>query len=322
MLEDAITKDVFREMDGFLALIGTLSTLPLPLHLQDQPGPVREPVEQVQRDAVEGMRLALAIIAQTLHDHNINARYFKSRVGYESLAQAIRPLVQDEQTVDQTLDTLLLLSLRDFNAASGYFASLRTLPLTTYDLRAAEYAASVGTLRDADALSVLWSVASEVGKNNGALRYGLYKLFERLAAQNHRGQVMISGLGLVGPIFDSFYEQKLQGTLEDRERSVMQKLLRRILEVGVTTTAEARIIFQRSIKHSDDSSVLPTLDADVIEILRAAMKAKWPAHFSLENNAALTLTTEENIKGLPTTGFTFMVSRILSSISTLLSILS
>lgn len=67
------TKDVFREMDGFLALVGTLSTA----HMAGSPGPIQEPEEQLERDMLDAIRLTLVILAETMHDHEGNASYFK-----------------------------------------------------------------------------------------------------------------------------------------------------------------------------------------------------------------------------------------------------
>jgi len=66
------TKDVFREMDGFLALVSTLSTA----HMASD-SPIQEPEEQVQREMLGAIQLTLVILAETMHDHEENASYFK-----------------------------------------------------------------------------------------------------------------------------------------------------------------------------------------------------------------------------------------------------
>lgn len=66
------TKDVFREMDGFLALVSTLSTA----HMAAE-SPIQEPEEQVQREMLGAIQLTFVILAETMHDHEENASYFK-----------------------------------------------------------------------------------------------------------------------------------------------------------------------------------------------------------------------------------------------------
>lgn len=72
MLEDAVTKDVFREMDGFLAIISTLSALHAP-----REGPVAEPEEQILDEMIEGARLVFFIASEALDDDEINSQYFQ-----------------------------------------------------------------------------------------------------------------------------------------------------------------------------------------------------------------------------------------------------
>ena len=189
--------------------------------------------------------------------------------------------------------------MNDF-AVSGFFVSLRDIELENVESTVVLFTNHFGLLRTPEAIRVLWDLLAESPSEDPRFWHATYRLVERLCTRNHRNHVALSGLGLVGSIFDQFCVAKDAGTLSDRDRSAMQKLLRRLLETGVTSTAEARIIFQRAVREDD------TLDTDVLEVVRPAMKAKWPAHFSLENHAAMVLR-EDGVKGLPVGGFTFMV---------------
>ena len=68
MVEEPRTKDVFREMDGFLVVVSMLSTLALP---EDEDGQFVNSEERM-----EVTRLAFAIISEALRDHLINVNYF------------------------------------------------------------------------------------------------------------------------------------------------------------------------------------------------------------------------------------------------------
>lgn len=72
LLQDPVTKDVFRELDGFLAIIGALSALHAP-----RQGPVAEPEEQVVEEMMEGARLVFAIASEAMWEHEENVRYFQ-----------------------------------------------------------------------------------------------------------------------------------------------------------------------------------------------------------------------------------------------------
>ena len=75
MLENACTKDVFREMDGFLSIINILSILPV--CRQGSPTPERE--EQTLGDTTEVARLVFVIASEAMVDHELNSQYFEVR---------------------------------------------------------------------------------------------------------------------------------------------------------------------------------------------------------------------------------------------------
>ena len=73
MLEDTCTKDVFREMDGFLAIINILSTLRTS---RDQ-NLMSEHKEQVLGETVEVARLVFVITSEAMSGDEVNSQYFE-----------------------------------------------------------------------------------------------------------------------------------------------------------------------------------------------------------------------------------------------------
>lgn len=70
MLEDAQTKDVFREMDGFLIVMSVLSTM--------QAITGNDPQSKV--DVLEAVRLTFVVLSEALYQHAANTAYFKVRI--------------------------------------------------------------------------------------------------------------------------------------------------------------------------------------------------------------------------------------------------
>ncbi|TFK65264.1 beach-domain-containing protein [Pluteus cervinus] len=296
MLQDGRTKDVFREMDGFLVLMSVLSGI------RDGSGSmIVEPEEQVHSDTVEATRMVFMITSEAMLDHARNTVYFKKEVGYQSLAQAITPLVSDKTTVDETMGYLLALALQDFTVAS-IFTTLRGVPLDAVDAKLLEYEPRLGTIRYPDAINIFWDMVPQLVADDNDMRYSVFKLFELLSHLSHRNQAILSSIGILHRLFLSYYDMKEETTgtsgLSKKEKSVLQKLLRKLLDMGATT-AEARFIFQRAVKEDD------TLDPDILDVIKYGMKSRWLEHISMESPAALTLS-EDGIKGLPNLGFTFM----------------
>jgi hypothetical protein len=77
MVEEPRTKDVFRELDGFLVVVSILSALALPEvgNVEGDEGETEgEFVDTEER--MEVARLAFAIISEAMRDHVVNTTYF------------------------------------------------------------------------------------------------------------------------------------------------------------------------------------------------------------------------------------------------------
>ena len=309
MLEDACTKDVFREMDGFLAIINILSTL----RTCREESLTTERKEQALDQTMEAARLVFVIASEAMSDDDNNSQYFEvcritsirsililpqRHVGYESLAQALQPLVVDAQIKDHIFGFLFSLALHDF-FISSLFMSLRNTERSDLESRIKDIESRLGLIAQPGAIGILLDLLPKRSEDP-MLHYVVYRLLEWLSALKHRNKVILSGLGILGRLFRAFTSHDGSSST-NKEQRIIQKLLRRILDLGATTV-DTRIMFQ--------SAVMPdgSLDADILEMIRGGMKSRWPDHFSFEKRAALKFC-EENTKGLPTPGFTFMVRR-------------
>ncbi|KAK7049866.1 Beige protein-like 1 [Paramarasmius palmivorus] len=292
MLQDAITKEVFRELDGFLVLMSTLSTT------ETRPqasSPVSEPEEQVLADAIEGIRLVFMVASEAMYDHAENTDYFNTSVGYSSLEHAIQTLVLDPKTSEETLGFLLSLSLHDFSV-SGVFLSLREVGKNDIDKTLNEFQSRLGTIIRPQAIFLLWSIINTHKKHDTSIHYAFLKILELLTSKNHRNQAVLSTPEVVHPLMQRF---SVLSADDKKEKSLLQKILRRLLDMG-STTPEARKLLHRVIK-SDGS-----LDMEILEVIRTAMKSRWLEHFSLHSRASLHFSPD-GMKGMPASGFTFMM---------------
>ncbi|KAH8809671.1 beach-domain-containing protein [Flagelloscypha sp. PMI_526] len=279
MTQDAVTKDVFRDVDGFQALISVLATISL------MPG-------EETHNAVDASRICIVVISEAMHAHQENTNYFKHKVGYGTLVNAVRPLVAEERISDHTLGLMLGLALHDFSGV-GVFTAVKGESQDMIDVRLGQFSECFQTIRRRGAFLALWQFLSTFLAQDASLRYTTYKILDMLSLYSHRNQALLSSLGIVGPLFDSW---NLATT--DAEKSLLSKLMRRLLDMGAVST-HARPIIQKSLK--DDG----TLDLEVLDLVRYGMRSRWLDHFSMEPSATL-IATQEKVKGLPATGLSFM----------------
>lgn len=146
-------------------------------------------------------------------------------------------------------------------------------------------------------MRVLWDLVPDLDPTS---RHAILKIMERLSSQYHRNRAVLSNLRIVSPLFHMLLESKKASP----ERPIIQKILKRTLELGVSTP-DARVILQHAINEDE------TLNPEILDIIRSASKGRWPRHFSLDSPAALYFKVD-GIRGAPPTGFTFMVRLVAS----------
>lgn len=179
------------------------------------------------------------------------------------------------------------LALHDFSL-SGYFQAVQSLP----DPYLPDFTSKPRFIAQPGAVRVLWDLLPAL---DAVSRHAILKLMERISSQYHRNRAVLSNLEIVGPLFQLFVEYEK----DSAERAIVQKILKRTLELGISTS-DARTILQRTINEDE------TLNPDVLEIVRSASKGRWPTHFSFQSSAALSFPLD-GIRGPPPTGITFMV---------------
>ncbi|KAG7089658.1 hypothetical protein E1B28_011318 [Marasmius oreades] len=156
----------------------------------------------------------------------------------------------------------------------------------------------LGTILHPSAIFLLQKLISSRNQDEQELETAFIKLLDLLTSRNHRNRAVLSNGEIIRPLLNHFLQWENQSD-RARERVVVQKLLRRLLDMG-SSSLEARQLFRRAIKEDG------TLDMEVLELIRAAMKSRWLEHFSFHSRVAL-VHSQDDIKGVPVTGFTFMV---------------
>jgi hypothetical protein len=230
----------------------------------------------------------------------------------------MQALTSDVRTADDTAGLLFSLALHDFSH-SDIISRVRTRALATTnedsdDDYLAALASRMGTIRVPGAFSLFWSLLPRLPSPH-ALRCAFYALFGSMARRSHRNLAIMSvSLALAAPVLDALLLPL--PVAEEEERAALVSLLEALLELGAGT-AHIRRLLQRAIRFDSGSYGSAALDREILSIIHRGMRAAaaqpWPEHFSFDSAhgdgcvSALVLD-EVDIKGMPVTGFTFMVS--------------
>jgi hypothetical protein len=151
-----------------------------------------------------------------------------------------------------------------------------------------------------DAILLLWNIFPF---NDDQARITLFTLLERLANANHRNRALLSSFN-----FDVFSYYLIH--TDPDERKITSRLLKRLLEMGSTPHISRRIL-QNAV--NDDES----LNLDVLDIIRSAVKGRWTTHLSMESDAALDWNGGKRV---PVEGFTLTVRPLQHSFGSLVDL--
>ena len=72
MVQDACTKDVFRDADGFLVLMSVLSTIQ-PAHSWS----IASPGDPIVHEVLDAVRLVFTILSEAMDEHQANSEFFE-----------------------------------------------------------------------------------------------------------------------------------------------------------------------------------------------------------------------------------------------------
>ena len=314
-------KAVFRVMDGFLCLMSVLSALsadPSSIYSGESNGVVIVN-EDEENSTQECIRWVFLVLSEAMEACPTNEVFFRTKIGWQMLGDALNVLLSTSSLRPHILSYLLALSLTDFDALYlGYFGTEAGNAMEMVDEKVAELKEKKANqrIRHAGSLRILWDVVEESQDRHA--RYALYKILELMFGVSHRNGGVLSSLGIVEGVFKRFEEVRRSLKSEDledgekkmldKEKQVLQRLLRKLLEMGATTS-EARSIFQASVVR--DASGAERLDLEILDVIRFGMKNRWVEHFSLEGRAAVALTDEKRWKTIPKDGLSFMVCFLL-----------
>jgi len=343
-LDEPRTKAVFRELDGFICLMSVLSAISLDASNTNSSGnvvvsshsPLFSPQNtrnQTDSDLMEEcLRLVFLVLGEALDDSTTSEVYFRTKVGWESLFGAINSLLSSSlrNLRPRMLSHILSLALNDFHKPlDAYFIFDEAGGLASVDERASQiksWAENEGetTLRmkikHPSAIHILWNLCH--GDEHSQTRYALFKVIEVLFGACHRNASVLASLAIVGDVFKRFQDVGIslksmktdsnaldpedEKTDLEKEKLVLQRLLRKLLEMGANTT-DSRRIFQAAIVRTDG---VEKVDAEILEVIRLGMRSRWVEHFSLEGRAAIHISDENKWRTLPKEGLSFMVGLV------------
>ncbi|CAE6467269.1 unnamed protein product [Rhizoctonia solani] len=284
MLIDATTKDVFREMDGFLVLMSFLSTSAF--SASDSPATAFD--------------LVMQVFSTAMVDHPINQTHFKHNVGYSALESSASDYLNrpEQGTKAMVLSSFaafvfqlpsLTAFLPTIDAPSHGDSDATVAPIGDYITQLDTPSARIShPLAIPILLRLTWSLSNET------YSLAMAKLFDRIAAVSYANRATMAGSGIVRLVWDRLYPLLAAKSISTmdlpvQESHALQKLLRRVLDVGAPLS-DLKHLFKRTA--SSGGVGLKALSA-----LKGNPQARWPSFLSFRGERCGLDVDNLNLRG-------------------------
>ncbi|KAJ1300253.1 hypothetical protein OPQ81_005082 [Rhizoctonia solani] len=281
---DPATKDVFREMDGFLVLMSFLSTSAF----------------SASESPATALDLIMQVFSTAMIDHPINQTHFKHNVGYNALeSSASDYLNRPEPGTKAMVLSSLAAFVFQLPSLSAFLPSIdaqlhdssdgTVMPMGDYITQLDTPSARIShPLAIPILLRLTWSLANET------YSFAMAKLFDRLAAVSYANRAAMAGSGVVRIVWDRLYPlptSKSAAPVEipAQESHALQKLLRRVIDVGAPLS-DLKHLFKRT------SSGGP-VGLKALGTLKGNPQARWPSFLSFRGEGCGLDVQNLNLRG-------------------------
>ncbi|KIO27820.1 hypothetical protein M407DRAFT_72594 [Tulasnella calospora MUT 4182] len=257
------TKDVFREMDGFLVTLNILSSL-------------RPPSTSQNHDI---LKTVFSVLALSVHDHQENRAAFQALTGDLVLCGTLETLVSTNTTsLTHVFGCLLAFAANDF-AFVGVFVDTDAVDNADWE---ATIDAKIISSVDVHSLALhntigIATILRLLHLASPSTTHAVLKLLDRLVHSSHRNQAVLNQCGIISILFDFLHI--LPSFIPQSETPYIAKSLKRLLEMGAPLE-ESHIIFKSLLKPMDaKAGKVHELNTATLDLLRSGMRAagKWPS---------------------------------------------
>ncbi|KAG8690949.1 hypothetical protein FRC11_007896 [Ceratobasidium sp. 423] len=281
---DPATKDVFREMDGFLVLMSFLSTSAF----------------STSEHPATAFDLVMQVFSTAMIDHPINQTHFKHNVGYNALESSTSDYLNRPEPGTKAM---VLSSLAAFVfQLPSLSAFLPTIDAQRHDDSDATVAPIGDYITQLDTpsarishplaipilLRLTWSLSNET------YSFAMAKLFDRLAAVSYANRATMAGSGIVRIVWDRLYPLPAPKSTEIAELSAqeshaLQKLLRRVIDVGAPLS-DLKHLFKRTSNNG-------IIGLKALSALKGNPQARWPSFLSFRGEGCGLDVNNLNLRG-------------------------
>lgn len=307
------TRDIFRRVGGYVSLVSMIVALE---------GAFDEPqrffnthitnLESVRSKITDVIQTIFSVLAESMHNHHVNKKYFLKDVGYESLENAITltGALNKDGIPRQVFGVLFAFAIDDDTVYDLFVDSKEeeanddksmTLDLMKrIELVLKSHLTKVINPEIMPTILHLQEVAATDIQLSRAVLCAVYAL----AQGSRRNQVKMNASGLVLVLLKRAFPKENKEANTYPERDIMIQIIKKLMAMGVSFD-ELRYMFQGFNVESHLENSFGLMDL----VLQGASRSRWPnfIQFDLESSERTSLEVPQLNNFPPTTpGYTLL----------------
>ncbi|CEP07883.1 hypothetical protein [Parasitella parasitica] len=285
------SRDIFRKVGGYVSLVSMIVALE---------GAFEKPerfenncsLETVQCRIIAVIQTVFSVLAESMHGHEVNKKYFLTNVGYVSLENAITLTgAFEERCIPNQIFGILFAFAIDDESVCDLFQEQPAVngesqALTLDLLKRIELVLKSPSTRvvNPEITPTILNLQQSVPKENAQLSRAVLCALFALAQANRGNQVKMNTTGLIlGLLQRAFPTSKDQVSVQNAaEREIILQIIKKLMTMGVSYQ-EIQYMFQRFNVH--EHAILDDSDGLMDLILQGASRSRWPNFIQFDMGA-------------------------------------
>ncbi|KAL9550165.1 hypothetical protein PS6_005689 [Mucor atramentarius] len=297
------TRDIFRRVGGYVSLVSMIVALEGAFEEPERFGN-HDSLETVQEKLIAVIQTIFAVLAESMHDYDVNKKYFSTNVGYGSLENAITltGALKEGFIPHQIFGVLFAFALDDesvhdlFVEPPAIDTDSQAVTLDLLKRIELVLKSSGARVVNPEITPTILNLQQLISKNDAKLSRAVLCAIYALAQASRGNQVKMNTSGLIlGLLRRAFPQSEQQEPVKDAEREIILQITKKLMTMGVSYQ-EILYMFQQF--NVQEGAVLDKSGGLMDLILQGASRSRWPNFIQFDMgsnpNACLELPQLEN----------------------------
>ncbi|KAI7889529.1 uncharacterized protein EV154DRAFT_423778, partial [Mucor mucedo] len=281
------TRDIFRRVGGYVSLVSMIVALEGAFEKPERFfNETVNDLDSVRVKIVAVLQTIFSVLAQSMHNHEVNKNYFMRDVGYVSLENAITLTgalnkncipnqvfgilfafaIDDESIYDLFIDN------NTQNEAEG--ESMTTMTLDYFRRLELVLKAPSVRLVNSEVTPTILHLQKFISSDDSQLSRAILCALNALAQASRRNQVKMNRSGLILELLKRAFSQDTEDAEPTPEKEMMIQIVKKLMSMGVSFE-ELQYMFKRFDVQSE-SYDLKSPPGLMDLILQGASRSRWP----------------------------------------------